>query len=157
MQPTRSFTASLLGVAFLGGLCGALALSMFMGTTSVAEESPQVQPVIRAEPLEIVDTQGQVRAALGTLPTGATGLAMYDQDHNTTLQLGIASDGRRALGIYDKHHKLRLHLNLTPDGQAQIRLLSGQNKNHITLSQLSETEPKIEITNGQGKVTWSAP
>ncbi|MDH3603808.1 MAG: hypothetical protein OEU26_29720 [Candidatus Tectomicrobia bacterium] len=155
MKSTHPLTA-LLGMAFLGGLCGSALFYAFMGTSSVTASAPEVQSVVRAKRVEIVDPEGKLRTSLGITEEG-TGLIVYDPDGKVVLLLGISPTDTRGLVVFDPEKALRILLGISVDGLAFARLRSAQSQSHITLVTSADTEPKIEIKNRQDQVVWSAP
>lgn len=53
----------------------------------------EVAPVIRAQAIELVDTQGQIRAQINTEASGEVVFRLRDASGNIRVKLGAAEDG----------------------------------------------------------------
>jgi hypothetical protein len=86
---------------------------------------------IRTEKIEVVDSQGRVRASLG-VADGGPALAMYDEKGKPRAGL-VVTEKVPGLFLYDENGKLRASLGVADDG------------------------PGLLLRDLNGKTIWSAP
>lgn len=61
----------------------------------------QEYDIVRARKFEIVDEEGQVRAAIGPGEEGSTGVQFYDREGEAKIQLSVSSSGSGELWLRD--------------------------------------------------------
>lgn len=79
LQSPSLLALVLLNVAILGSLA--------------AKSTPQVQPIVRAELIELVDGKGQIRAQIKVEENGETVLRLRDAQGTIRVKLGASEEG----------------------------------------------------------------
>ena len=97
--------AVVLTLAVVAGLVGGVASSwLFLRAPLFAHKTPQVAEVIRARSFELVDEDGELRAAL-TLVNGEPFLGLKDKNDKLRAALTLVN-GEPFLGLRDKDEKV---------------------------------------------------
>ena len=82
-----------------------------MGTPVFAQKTPQVAEVIKAKRFEVVDLDGNTRAALSVLD-GEPRLWLKDKNGKTSVMLSLNKDEEPSLWFADKSGQRRAGLGL---------------------------------------------
>jgi hypothetical protein len=94
-----------------------------MATTTSQEHgrvAPPVQPVVRAQRLELVDEQGAIKITLDTQETGSV-IRFWGKDRKVKAALGMLTTDRPTLLFLDGYLP-RVDLRLEEDGQPSLSL-----------------------------------
>jgi len=135
-------------LCMFASLVGGGAVSwLFMGTPVFAQKTEVVE-VIRAERFEVVDKDGQGRAALG-LFLGEPYLSFRDKNGQERAELGL-NNGEPGLGLGDKNGKIRAVLYLE-DGEPGL-WLNDKNGNLRAELSLDKGEPDLSLYDKNDKL-----
>lgn len=113
--------------------------------------------VLRTQQLEIVDSEGQVRAELHA-DQGSVTLSMHDKSGKLRLMLMVDdSDDTPSLTFHDDDLNPRVLLSLDEERNPSLDLSGGPGRGSVVAAvDLAEDGPSLCFMRG-GKVTWSAP
>jgi hypothetical protein len=135
-------------------------LGLILGIQAYVLCRPHPAGPLQVHSLEIRDANGAVRASLGTL-NGKVGLDLRDSQGKRRAALGLAPDGSPALGLYDREQRLRAELNLGPDGAPKLTLREnlsspGQAKTKAAAPSSQPARPGT-VTGSEGGTVASPP
>ena len=118
-----------------------------------------VAKVVRAAQFQVVDSQGEVRAALGLLPDGTPSLALREKDGTLRAALVLPGrlDGAPGLVLFDKEGKTRAGVMVLKDGSPGLFLDDKDEKVRAALGVFPDGSPGLDLRDKDGKVLWSAP
>ena len=92
-----------------------LVLLLFILTQARPIVAQSVAPVLRAQTIELVDEQGQIRAQINTESSGEVVFRLRDAKGNIRVKLGAAEDGSGLL-LLDESTEPGIHLLVKPTG-----------------------------------------
>lgn len=99
---------------------------------------------IEAESFIVKDSNGKVRAVLGTTdPYSAPGLVMYDQEGHANVLLHLTGDGDPGLWLYE-HDKVRTTLNAVGE-RVHLQLYDSEGRPRAVLTVRPNGAPSIEL------------
>ena len=96
------------------------AVLLLVVTLGAVPSPPYTQPSVRTKNLQVVDQDGNLRAALGVID-GNPSFFLYDEYGSLRALLGF-SGGEPGLGLYDEEGTLRAGLSLNVDGSPSLYL-----------------------------------
>jgi hypothetical protein len=92
-----------------------LVLLLFILTQAESTTAQSVVPVLRAQAIELVDDQGQVRAQLNVESNGEVVFRLRDATGAIRVKLGAAEDGSGLL-LIDESTEPGVHILVKPSG-----------------------------------------
>ncbi len=104
----------------LGCILGLIALSLVWMTARQAAAQPSV---IRAQRIDIVDSQGRVRISLQVSPeTNSSIVSLKDREERERMLLAVLPSGMTELVLRDPQMRARLTLNMLEAGASEIQI-----------------------------------
>src|SRR5690348_11173155 len=112
----RQWLAGAVVGGLLGGVTAALVVLALVPQVTRAAPDDQVQPVVRTQRLDLVDSRGQSRATLDLDDEGATRFILADQDGVIRLRARVNRGGASALlGGGDMGDRISLDVGPNPE------------------------------------------
>ena len=106
-----------------------LVLLLFLLGQAESTAAPGVAPVLRAQAIELVDDQGQIRAQLSAESNGETVFRLRDATGTIRVKLGAAEDGSGLL-LLDESTEPGVHILAKPSG-ATLTLTGPDGQQHV--------------------------
>ena len=128
------------GVTTLTILAGLAAMEVT--GRALAQKPESTKKTIRANQIDLVDSNGNHRGGMAVTPDGAALFALSDANGLTRFQVYVNNDGPV--------------LNLA-DENRQIRVVLGPGKTEQAGKLTTYTESSIRLFDGSGSMIWSAP
>jgi hypothetical protein len=131
----------------------ALAVGWVSMSTTGTIQAQTSENTVRAEKFELVDSQGNVRAALTETDAGPL---LYLSDENGNVRVALnATDAGPGLNLWDKNEKLRVALTVLGSGTGLA--LSDENEKLRASLGFSDSGSWLVLKDENGRPIWSAP
>lgn len=132
---------------------------------SPPENEAKVQPVVKAERLEIVDKDGVARAVLTTIEGGRASLTLIDNNGEFRAWLFLSSNGspnlilvdNPRLILMDKAGEIRSAQRLDENGSPIYSFTDGDGRVRSLLRLGEGGAPVLQLYDISGNPVWSAP
>jgi hypothetical protein len=165
---------------------GSLAISSLLAIATFAQSSiastnqPPPVPILRAERIELVDSNGGIIARLGKRDDGSVALDFLDQAKQPRATIALLSDGtpgillthaqggaiaigrdpaQQAMGwaIADSSNQFRITATLLADQTAFLSFSDSAHNPRLALGIQADGMPKLYVLDPQQQPVWSAP
>lgn len=160
---------------------GIVLLVACVACRSQAFASGDAPSVIRAQKIQLVDSNGITRISMAVDPqSGGAAVSVLDANGTTTrVVVGIRPDGVGAVELRDSQGNKRAEMNVAPSGDARLSLIDQALKGGAVLASSSDKtglvfnddQPKVRVAIGlapsaqpaltiydeKGNVSWNAP
>jgi hypothetical protein len=127
------------------------------GKRASARTDDLTAAVMSAQQFRLVDSQGQIRAVLGSIPApdGPPALVLWDKQkvQRATLTLGV--DGTPMLALADGNKRPRVALSVMKDGTASLILRGETKQPRVFLVVMPSGKASLTVFDDRGKETWS--
>jgi hypothetical protein len=146
---------ALMTAAFIGGIVGSW---FFGGHAALAQGSQSniTADSVTTSVLNVVDSEGKLRAEVSVLDDGTAGVWLYGPDQDLRAFLGAGTDGTPNLFLYDagSEGSVRASLGLSGDGPGLILYDSGSDgKQRAALTLMSDGSAVLGLSDTQGQAT----
>lgn len=124
-----------LGVYVLGVVGALLGLAAAFVVVAARHGMPGFVPLVTESRRFVVrDTEGRVRATLGTNPEGSSQFMLQDEAGHERLRMSVLPDGGAGVAFVDSSGRSRMVLGLLPDQSASVVLADGGGKTRTVLN-----------------------
>lgn len=100
----------------------ALVIVGLTGTIAASRPTPKA---IRAHEFDVVDNSGNVRATMNFIPSGESGVAVYDAKGHPRAVMAVAPSGSPSLALSDSEGRGSAGITILPSGKPVIVLSEG--------------------------------
>ncbi len=145
-------------IALLGGVLGGACVQFVMaGPSAVAQIESSPPPVVTAQEIRLVTSDGKLRGQLYLWDGQRPMLVLGDSHCKTRVTLGVSEqDGHPSLVFYDEDCRRRAALDLIPDGLPQLTFRDETDVPRARLHLLKDGSPILQLFDPQGHTLWTA-
>jgi len=113
--------------------------------------------VMSAKQFRLVDSRGQVRAALGFIPApdGPPALVLYDGHKAQRATVALDAGGSPSLILGDAKKHARASLSVMEDGSTSLMLRGDGKQPRAVLMLMPDGKASLTLFDERGKATWS--
>ena len=113
--------------------------------------------VMSAKQFRLVDSRGQIRAALGFIPApdGSPALVLYDGHKAQRATVALDAGGSPALILADARKHARAALSVMEDGSTSLMLRGDGKQPRAMLMLMPNGKASLTMFDERGKATWS--
>jgi hypothetical protein len=135
----------------------AVAAVAYAAAKASARTNELTAEVMSAKQFRLVDSRGQVRAALGFIPApdGPPALVLYDGHKAQRATVALDAGGSPSLILGDAKKHARAALSVMEDGSASLMLRGDGKQPRAMLMLMPNGKASLTLFDERGKATWS--